>query len=291
MDKCIKYDAVIIGAGPGGISSALYIKRGNFNVAVISKKESNLIGAEWVDNYYGFPGGISGEELFNNGLKQALKMGVDVFNDEVVEIDYDGNFRVKTLRNVFSSKTLVLATGSKKNKVAITGSDKFIGFGVSYCAICDGFFYKDKKIGLLGNSQYALHELEILKNVSSDITLFTNGLDVTFNELSVSSINIIKDKIVSANGDEKLKSVTLENGNIIDIDCLFIALGSAKTSELALKLGVMLDNDKIKVNDKMETNVPGLYACGDATKGLQQISKAVYEGSVAGVEIIKRLKK
>lgn len=291
MDKCIKYDAIIIGAGPGGISSALYIKRGNFNVAVISKKESNLIGAEWIDNYYGFPGGLSGEELFNNGLKQALKMGIDVFNDEVVEIDYDGNFRIKTLKNEFASKVLVLATGSKKNKVSITGIDKFIGFGVSYCAICDGFFYKDKKIGLLGNSQYALHELEILKNISSDITLFTNGLDVTFNESDVSGINIIKERIVSADGDERLETVTLENGNVFDIDCLFIALGSAKTSELALKLGVMLDNDKIKVNEKMETNVPGLYACGDATKGLQQISKAVYEGSVAGVEIIKRLRK
>jgi thioredoxin reductase (NADPH) len=117
----MKYDVVVIGSGPAGITSAIYAKRSGLSVCVIGKKESNLLKADWVDNYYGFPGGISGEELFNNGIKQAIKLGVSVFNDEVLEIEWFGEYNVKTVKNEFSSKTVIMATGNKKNTPKIKG--------------------------------------------------------------------------------------------------------------------------------------------------------------------------
>lgn len=285
-----EYDVIIIGAGPAGVSCSLYAKRGNLNVCIISKRESNLLNADWVDNYYGFPGGISGEELFNNGLKQALKLGVDIFNDEVIEIDYDGNFGLKTVKNEFKCRALVLATGSKRNKSNIEKLDEYLGRGVSYCAICDGFFFKDKKVGVVGNKEYALSEARVLKNISDNVTIYTNGLEPTFDTNNLNEIKINKEKITGISGNEKLESIITDN-NTESIDGLFVALGSLSTTDIALKLGIITEGTKIKINNKMETNIKGLYACGDATSGLQQISKAVYEGSVAGVEIIKYLKK
>lgn len=286
----MKYDAIVIGAGPAGITSAIYAKRSGLSVCVIGKQDSNLLKADWIDNYYGFPGGISGKELFDNGIKQAIKLGVSVFNDEVLEIEWFGDFNIKTVKNVFSSKVVIMATGNKKNKVNINNIDYYLGKGVSYCAICDGFFFKNKKIGVLGNKDYALHEINVLKNISNDITLFNNGEEIEINKELLNDVKIKEGKITGLTGDDILTGVLI-NEEVYELDALFIALGTASTSDLALKLGVITDNGKVVVNDKMETNVPGLYCVGDATGGLLQISKAVYEGSVAGLESVKYIKK
>ena len=286
----MKYDVIVIGSGPAGITSAIYAKRSGLSVCVIGKKESNLLKADWVDNYYGFPGGISGEELFNNGIKQAIKLGVSVFNDEVLEIEWFGEYKVKTVKNEFSSKTVIMATGNKKNKAKIDNLDNYLGKGVSYCAICDGFFFKNKKIGVVGNKNYALHELNVLRNISNDITLFTNGLPLEISKESLQGIKINEGQISFLIGEDALTGIVLD-GVEYAIDALFIALGSASTADLALKLGVITENGKVIVNDKMETNLPGLYCAGDATGGLLQISKAVYEGSVAGLEAVRFIRK
>lgn len=286
----MKYDAIVIGAGPAGITSAIYVKRSGLSVCVIGKQDSNLLKADWIDNYYGFPGGISGKELFDNGIKQAIKLGVSVFNDEVLEIEWFGDFNIKTVKNVFSSKVVIMATGNKKNKVNINNIDYYLGKGVSYCAICDGFFFKNKKIGVLGNKDYALHEINVLKNISNDITLFNNGEKIEINKELLNDVKVKEGKITGLTGDDKLTGVLI-NEEVYELDALFIALGTASTSDLALKIGVITDNGKVVVNDKMETNVPGLYCVGDATGGLLQISKAVYEGSVAGLESVKYIKK
>lgn len=286
----MKYDAIVIGAGPAGITSAIYAKRSGLSVCVIGKQDSNLLKADWIDNYYGFPGGISGKELFDNGIKQAIKLGVSVFNDEVLEIEWFGDFNIKTVKNVFSSKVVIMATGNKKNKVNINNIDYYLGKGVSYCAICDGFFFKNKKIGVLGNKDYALHEINVLKNISNDITLFNNGEKIEINKELLNDVKVKEGKITGLTGDDKLTGVLI-NEEVYELDALFIALGTASTSDLALKLGVITDNGKVVVNDKMETTVPGLYCVGDATGGLLQISKAVYEGSVAGLESVKYIRK
>lgn len=279
------YDIIVIGSGPAGISAAIYSKRSNANVVIISKKDSTLYKADKIDNYYGFATTISGEELYENGLKQAENLGIEIIEDEVVGINYDGNYSIDGINGSYTAKAVIMATGSKKAKTPIKGADDFLGKGLSYCAICDGFFYRKKKVGVFGSGEYALHEAKVLSNICSEVIIFTNGDETNINEFTINS-----KKIVSLQGEEKLEALVFEDGTKEELDGLFVAIGSAGTTDLALKLGVMVENNKVVINSKMETNMPGFYACGDATGGLLQISKAVYEGSMAGLEASKFVK-
>ena len=142
------YDAIVIGAGPAGISASLYLKRANKNVLVLYHGESQLEKAHKIDNFYGFAGGISGKDLYQNGINQAKALGIEVMDKEVLSIQMNENmeYNVKTNDILYSSKVIILATGNKKLKPNINGIDKFEGAGISYCAICDGFFYRKKRI-------------------------------------------------------------------------------------------------------------------------------------------------
>lgn len=279
------YDIIVIGSGPAGISAAIYAKRSNTNVIIISKKDSTLYKADKIDNYYGFPTTISGEELYENGLKQAENLGVQIIEDEIVGLNYDGNYSVDGINDSYTAKAVIMATGSKKAKTPIKGADDYLGRGLSYCAICDGFFYRKKKVGVFGSGEYALHEAKVLSNICSEVIIFTNGEEAKISEFAINS-----KKIVSLQGEEKLEALIFEDGTKEELDGLFVAIGSAGTTDLALKLGVIVENNKVVINNKMETNMPGFYACGDATGGLLQISKAVYEGSMAGLEASKFVK-
>ena len=141
-------DVLIIGAGPAGISASLYARRANLEVQVLYHEKGNLQKAHKIENYYGFPKGISGEELFKNGIEQAQNLGVKILNAEAlhISIEEDKTFLVQTDRGNFSSKTLILATGNKKLRPSINGIEELEGRGVSYCAVCDGFFYRGKTV-------------------------------------------------------------------------------------------------------------------------------------------------
>ena len=146
------YDIIIIGAGPAGISAALYAKRANSNVLVINHGKTSLEGAEKIENYYGFPGGISGKDLYENGIKQAEKLGIEIKKIEVIQIENIGNtFNVKTEDGDFMTKAIILSTGNKKLSPDIKGVKEFEGKGISYCAICDAFFYRGKNVAVIGN--------------------------------------------------------------------------------------------------------------------------------------------
>ena len=281
----MNYDIIVIGSGPAGISAAIYAKRSNVNVVIISKKDTTLYKADKIDNYYGFATTISGEELYENGLKQAENLGIEIIEDEVVGINYDGNYSIDGINGSYTAKAVIMATGSKKAKTPIKGADDFLGKGLSYCAICDGFFYRKKKVGVFGSGEYALHEAKVLSNICSEVIIYTNGENTNITEFTINS-----KKIVSLQGEEKLEALVFEDGTKEELDGLFVAIGSAGTTDLALKLGAIVENNKVVINSKMETNMPGFYACGDATGGLLQISKAVYEGSMAGLEASKFVK-
>jgi len=169
-------DVVIIGAGPAGISAALYAKRANKNVLVIYNGESNLEKAEKIDNYYGFENGITGKELYDAGIRQAKNLGVEVKEEEVLnlELTLDG-FAVKTVDNVYEAKTCIIATGNKKLRPNIDGILEFEGKGVSYCAICDGFFYRKKNVVVIGNGKFAVSEARDLENIVADVKILTDG--------------------------------------------------------------------------------------------------------------------
>lgn len=174
------YDVIIIGAGPAGISASLYTTRRNLKTLIIYKEKSSLERAKIIENYYGFENGIKGEELYKIGIEQAKNIGADIINEEVtnIEIEIIENkqiFKVQTLDNEFKSKSVILATGNKKNTPNIENIDKYEGKGISYCAICDGFFYRNKNIAVIGNGNYAISETIELQNIVKSIKILTNG--------------------------------------------------------------------------------------------------------------------
>ena len=279
------YDVIVIGSGPAGITAAIYAKRRSLSILVISKGMGALQKAEKIDNYYGFENGISGKELYENGIKQAKNLGIDFIEDEVINIEYINQFTIETVNSKYEAKAVILATGVSRNVPNIKGIKEFEGKGVSYCAVCDSFFYKGKDVAVLGDGNYAIHEFETLKPIASSVTILTNGNTMVENRDS--SIEVNSKKIREFRGDTKLEEVEFEDNTIQNLNGVFIAMGTASSSDLARKIGARIENNNIIVNKNMETTVPGLFACGDCTGGLLQISKAVYEGAKAGLAVLK----
>lgn len=287
----MEYDVIVIGAGPAGISASLYTVRANKKTLVLYEDLSSLEKTHKIENYYGFENGVSGIDLYEAGIKQAKNLGVDVRKEEVIKIEMDikesnTRFKVTTSNSVYKSKVVILATGNKKNKPKITGIENFEGKGVSYCAICDGFFYRNKDVAVIGSGDYAISETNDLINVVKDVTILTNGEKAP--DFRADNVKIETRGIKEIKGNSKVEEVELEDGTKIKTDGVFVAQGVAGSTDFAKKLGALTNKDKIVVNEKMETNIAGLFACGDCTGGLLQVSKAVYEGAIAGLEAIRK---
>ncbi len=281
------YDAIIIGAGPAGISSSLYLKRANMKVLVLYYGTSELEKAHQIDNYYGIISGISGKELYENGIKQAKELGIEVLEKEVidVEITESMNFKVKSTDESFDACSVIIATGNKRVKPNIKGINKFEGKGISYCAICDGFFYRTKNVVVIGDGNFAINEANYLSNIVNDVKILTNGLKAPETEYEVNT-----KKIEEIKGESKVNKIKFEDGENLLVDGIFIAQGIAGGSDFAKKLGVISNNDNLVVNENMQTNVKGLFACGNITGGLLQVNKAVYEGAKAGLSAVNHIK-
>ena len=282
------YDVIIIGAGPAGVSAGLYTKRANKKTLIIYNNESSLEKATKIENYYGFENGISGEELYKKGIEQAKNLGIDVKKEEVIKIDKIKDiFEVKTVNENYTAKNVVLATGNKKNKPDIKNIEKFDGKGVSYCAICDGFFYRGKDVVVIGNGNYAIAETNDLINIVNHVTILTNGKKIP--EFRAENVDIENRKAVAIEGNDNVEAVELDDGTKIKTDGIFVAQGVAGSTDFARKIGALIKNEKIVVNEKMQTTVKGLYACGDCIGGTLQVAKAVNDGMIAGIDIIKNI--
>lgn len=282
------YDVIIIGAGPAGISASLYVKRANLNVLVLYKGVSQIEKAHKIDNYYGFKDGITGEQLYNTGIMQAKNLGVEVKNEEVIDIQILENsfYKIKATKNEYEGKSIIIATGDKKIKPNIMGINEYEGKGISYCAICDGFFYRKKNVAVIGNGEFAISEADDLENIVNSVIILTNGLEQPRN----CKYKCNQTKIKQIHGNNRVESIEFEDGTILDIDGIFIAQGIAGGSDFAKRLGVISKNDNIIVDENMETNIKGIYACGNLTGGLLQINKAVYEGAKAGLQAVNYIK-
>lgn len=276
---------VIIGQGPAGISAALYAVRGGADVTVIANGAGALARAGLIQNYYGFEDGISGRELIEAGVRQAEKLGVRMVRGELFGIEYgEEGFAVKTSAGTLDAGAVVIACGTQRNTPPIAGIDAFDGRGVSYCAVCDAFFFRGKKVGVVGSGAYAASEYEVLKGVIQDVTALTNGEAPQF------SLPCDTRKIARLEGGDALERVVFEDGSAEAFDGLFIACGTAGAFELSRKLGLETANGKIVTDERRATNVPGIFAAGDCTAGMQQIAKAVCDGMIAGTEALKYLK-
>lgn len=302
----MKYDVIIVGAGPGGISAALYAGRANLKVLVLYYGESQLEKAHKIDNYYGFEEGISGLQLYRNGIKQAENLGIDVVNSEVMNIEAASMdafplYSVKTNAEEYSAPVVVLATGNKKLRPNVAGIAELEGKGVSYCAVCDGFFYRRKKVCVIGDKRYALQEALHLANIAESVTILTNGSDavikslleeerVRISEETAAKIAVDSRKITRILGEQKVSGVAFAEGENLEADGVFVALGEAGGADFAKKIGLAMNGDSIVADEKMQTNAKGIYSCGNVNGGLLQVSKAVYEGAVAGLSAVEYLR-
>lgn len=280
---------IIIGDGPAGASAALYALRGNIDTTVISKGYGALEKAHAIENYYGLATPLPGKELHDLGVSQVRKLGADIVSKEVVGISFDGKFKVLTADEEFSADALIIATGTSRKVPRIKGIADFEGLGVSYCAVCDGFFHRGKDVAVLGSGKYALHEAQALLPIAGSVTVLTDGTspEVEF----PSEIKVDERKISHLDGSPMaLSTVVFDDSSSMTISGLFIAQGSASSTDLAIKVGIATDSNKIVVDENMATNIPGIFACGDCTGGLLQVSKAVYDGATAGNSVVKYLR-
>lgn len=286
----MEYDVIIIGSGPAGISASLYTARANLKTLIISKGIGILEKVNKIDNYYGLENTLTGEELQEIGINQAKKLGVEFEEDEVVKVDYEDGFMVETINSRYKAKAVIIATGTSRKAPKINGIKEYEGRGISYCATCDAFFFRGKNVAVLGAQEYALHEAEELERVANSVTILTNGEEPVQNR-SI-DFDIEEKKIREFRGSNSIEEIHFEDNTIKKIDGVFVAIGTATSSDLARKVGARIDEKgNILVDEGMSTNVPNLYACGDCTGGILQIAKAVYEGMVAGMSAIKNIKK
>lgn len=280
---------LIIGNGPAGISAAIYCARSGIKTTVIGKDSGALGKADKVENYYGFENPISGPELVQTGIAQAKRLGAEIIEDEVVGLGYNGKLTAKSLNSEYSADCIIIATGSSRTAPKIKGLEEFEGKGVSYCAVCDAFFYKGKDVAVLGCCEYALSEATELMPIANSVKIVTNGVDPI--DTIPDSIPVITTPIAQFNGsDGVLSGISFEDGSSIDVSGIFIAVGTAGSTDLARKLGAETSRNKIIVDEKMSTNIPGLFAAGDCTGGMWQIAKAVCEGAKAGTEAVKYIR-
>lgn len=288
------YDVIVIGKGPAGMSCAIYTTRANMKTLVIGKSDSMLLKADKIENYYGFENPIGGKELLEEGIKQVSRLGAEIVDDEVVSIDKMDNFKIIGVKGEYEAKTVLLATGAPVVKVPIKKLDRFEGSGISYCTTCDGFFYRNKKVGVLGYNDFALHEAADLLNFTQDITLYTNNMPLNISDNlkdTLSKLKVNTNKIKELEGQDALEEIVFEDGTKDSTEGLFVAYGSASSTSFALKMGIAVDGKNIIVNDKMETNIPGLYAAGDCTGIFKQVAVAVGQGAIASRQMIDYVRK
>lgn len=282
-------DVIILGNGPAGISAAAYTTRAGLKTLIIGRDGGALLKAHKIENYYGFSEPISGEKLVRDGLAQAERLGAEIVNDEVVGITYDGDYLVQAKKQEYRAPVVILATGSSRSAPKIEGLSRLEGHGVSYCAVCDAFFYRGKSVAVLGDGDYALHEAMELLPVVGSVTLLTNGREPSVEIPGEITVN--KQKITALEGDPVLNSVIFEDGSTLAVNGLFVAVGVAGSTDLARKLGAQTAGSSIVVDETMQSSIPGLYAAGDCTGGMLQVAKAVYEGARAAASVIKLVRK
>ncbi|HCT65586.1 MAG TPA: thioredoxin reductase [Lachnospiraceae bacterium] len=276
---------IVVGCGPAGISAGIYAARAGMDTMIIGGGETSLKKAHKIDNYYGFEKGTTGQELFENGIKQAKSLGIEVIEDEVVGLSFGEKLTVTTINNSYTADGVILATGSSRAVPKIKGIKDFEGKGVSYCAVCDGFFFRGKELAVLGNGEYAVHEAKELLSVAQGVTIVTDGKGM---EVDVpEGVKVETAKISEIKGKEKVESIVFEDGAEHPVEGVFVAMGVAGSADLARKVGAETEGNKIIVDNKMATNVPGLYAAGDCVGGLLQISKAVSDGAIAATSAVK----
>jgi len=296
----MEYDLVIIGAGPSGLTAAIYAARYKLNTLVIGEQIGGL--AAEAEEIHNFPSHkkITGIELIKKMREQVENLGVEIKNSYVNSIKkIDSQFLVKTSSTEYKAKKIILATGTKKRKLGLEQEDKFLGKGISYCATCDAAFFKNKIVGVVGGSNSAITAALLLSKFANKVYIiyrknkFFRAEPKLVEEIEKNEKikSIFNSNVTELIGENKLEGVKLDNGDKLNLDGLFIEIGSVPNLKLAEELGIELEENHIKVDKKQRTNIRGVFACGDVTNSpLKQIIVACAQGAIAANSAYEELK-
>ena len=296
-----KYDVIVIGAGPGGMTAALYASRANLKVAMLDRGVygGNMNNTAEIENYPGFKM-IMGPDLSEEMYQSATNFGAEFVygNVEKIEVLDEKTKLVKTDSGELEAPVVIIATGSESRKLGVPGEEQYGGRGVSYCAVCDGAFYKNRDVVVIGGGDSAVEEGMYLANLTSSVNVVHRRDSLRAQKIlqerafKNDKIKFTWDTVVEEiQGDEqkvtgvKAKNVKTGETTIIPADGVFIYVGSIPMTAPFQGLGITDDKGWIETNDKMETSIPGVYAIGDVRqKTLRQITTAVGDGGIAGQE-------
>ncbi len=284
------FDVVILGVGPAGLQAAVHAGRRKATVLLLGSVRKSSLFTAHIENYFSLFN-ISGEEMLRRGTEQARQFGAEILEESVISIaPLNGLFQVTTESGrSIAAKSIIFATGSKRNTLGVKGEKQLLGHGVSYCVDCDGHFFRGQDVCVVGNESAAADGALTLTKIAESVHLVCDQLDVADNLRAevFASEAVIHDeaRVASIDGETAVEAVTLSDGNRLSVQGVFIELGAKGVLELALNLGVALDDEMkyIRTNKQQETNIAGIYAAGDICGMPWQMAKAVGEGCVAGM--------
>ena len=290
------YDIIIIGAGPAGLTSALYALRAGKKVLVLESSSygGQIINSSKLENY---PGLIDtdGCTFATNLYNQVKNLNCEIKYEKVIKIDSGKN--VYTLNNTYKAKSIIIANGVEKRKLGLENEEKLIGSGVSYCATCDGNFYRDKIVAVNGGGNTALEDALYLSNICKKVYLIHRRDEFKGENKYIEELKnkdniefLLNSNVTKLNGENKLESIIINNEKEIKVDGLFIAIGLEPKNDIFSEL-IELENGYIKSVDGVHTNIDGIYVAGDTrVKDLRQLTTAVSDGSIAATIAIKEMR-
>lgn len=300
------YDVVIIGSGPAGLGASIYAKRANLSVVVIEREyegTGQIAESGQVDNYLGLPA-MGGFELGENFRNHAVSLGVSFVEANVTGIEIDNNhfYTISLERGAsITSKTIIYAAGASPRKANIPGEEKFTGKGVSYCALCDGAFYKQKTVAVLGGGDTALDNAEYLSKIAQKVYLvhrrteFRGAANTVERLKDTNNVEFVLGRqVTSINGEQKVTEIEFSDQSRISVDGAFVAFGSVPNTKLIDNFVDLDENGYVAADESGITSQPGLFVAGDVRrKSLRQVITAVSDGAnavVSAYDYIKRQK-
>ena len=294
------FDIIIIGCGVAGMTASIYAKRANKSVLILEKNNygGKIVNTMDIENYP-IESHISGYDLATKLYNQIIDLGVEVKYEEVISISNNDIKEVETNENKYKCKSIIIATGTTNRKLNIENEDKFIGKGISYCATCDGAFYKDKNVCVVGGGNTALEDAIYLSNIVNKVYLIHRrdtfrGDQILVDKVkNTSNIEIIyNSNITKLNGNDHLESIIINDKDEINLDGLFIAIGQIPNNSIFKDI-INLDEEGYIISDELcHTNIDGIFVAGDnKKKELRQLVTATSDGAIASYEAIKYLNK
>jgi len=296
------YDIIIIGGGPAGLSAGIYASRLGAKTLILEKLTpgGQITLSSEIENYPGVCEVKSGIEFMACWPDQAKKFGCEIKSEEAQKLTMEnGKWKIKTTQNEYEAKAVIVATGSTPKKAGFEGEEEYIGKGVSYCAVCDGFFYKDKIVAVIGGGDTALEEALYLSKIAKKVYLihrrdkFKAAPSTQKKVFNTPNIEIIYNETVKkVFGKEFVEGIILSSNKEIKLDGVFVFVGMKVNNEIVKDLVELNEWGEVKVDLNMQTSKKGLYAAGDIRENsVKQVVAAAGDGSIAAINAVKYIER